>query len=192
MSFASLLNELDERIIAQRVGVQHDTARMRYSLNSNTIRNFEDFNRVISEYYNYHFTRCVSQGGSLSSTEASSRAKELLEQEYRRKGGDIVSAYNDAHDGTNGGMRAVLDAIAEGLKLYSVEGYIRDVFDRYIAPNSWETKVEYIRQFIAQCGVHLGFSIRPDQPERYAQNYKELIRSYVNALQRTSSVFRRL
>ena len=70
--------------------------------------------------------------------------------------------------------------------------YTRELFDRYVAPNEWDAKVEIVRQFIAECGVHLSTSIRADQPERYAQNFEELIRSYVEALQRTSSVFRRL
>jgi len=192
MSIDSLLAELDEKAIAQRIGIPHDEARMRYPLHSNTVSSFDEFDRIITDYYNKHFTACVSHGGSLSGAEASGRAKELLEREYRRKGGDIVMAYNDAHDGTNGGMRVVLDTIAEGLKAESLERYIRDAFDRYVSPNSWEQKVEIIRQFIARCGVNLGSSIRPDQPERYAQNYQELIRSYVTALQQTSRIFRRL
>ena len=192
MSIDSLLAELDERTTAKRIGIPHDEARTRYALGSNTVSNFDDFSRIISEYYNSHFTACISNGGKLPTPEATSRAKELLEKEYRRRGGDIVMAFNDAYDGTNGGMRVVLDTIAEGLKAESLERYIRDVFDRYITPNSWEQKVEIIRQFIAHCGVYLGSSIRSDQPERYAQNYQELIRSYVTALQQTSRIFRRL
>jgi hypothetical protein len=188
----NLLAELDERTIAQRIGIPHDEARMRHSLSSNTVGSFDEFNWIIAKYYSTHFTVCVSHGGSLSVSEAASRAKELVEREYRRRGGDIVAAYNDAHNGTNGGMRAVLDVIAEGLKAESVERYIRDAFDRHVAPNSWEQKVEIIRQFIAQCGVHLSSSIRTNQPERYASDYRELIQSYVTALQRTSSIFRRL
>ena len=192
MSIVSLLAELDERTTATRIGIPHDEARTRYPLGSNTVRSFDEFSWIIADYYNTHFTAVVSYGGKLPASEAASRAKELLEQEYRRRGGDIVMAYNDAHDGTNGGMRVVLDTIAEGLKAESLERYIRDAFDRYVSPNSWEQKVEIIRQFIACCGVHLGSSIRPDQLERYAQNYQELIRSYVTALQKTSSIFRRL
>jgi hypothetical protein len=86
----------------------------------------------------------------------------------------------------------VLDTIAEGLKSESVERYIRDVFDRHVTPNCWEDKVKIIRQFMAQCGNYLSSSVRIDQPERYAQNFQELIRSYVSALQNTSSIFRRL
>lgn len=124
--------------------------------------------------------------------DAYGKAKTLLENGYRRKNGDIISAFNDAHDGTNGGMRVVLDTIAEGLKAEAVERYITDVFDRIIAPNSWQKKVDIIEQFIAYSGPYLSSSIVADQPERYAQNYSELIRSYIEGLRQTSSMFRRL
>lgn len=191
-SITGLIHELDERTIAQRVGLPHDETRMRYPLHSNTVAGFDEFSNTIGDYYNYHFTACVSRGGHLSRSEASGRAKELLEKEYRRRNGDIVTAYNDAHDGTNGGMRVVLDTIAEGLKADSVERYTRDAFDRHVAPNSWEDKVEIIRQFIAFCGPLLSSSVSAGQPERYAHNYQELIKAYVDGLQRASSVFRRL
>ena len=188
-----LLEELDERTIARRVGIVNDETRMRYQLMSNTVGSFDEFSREIGDYYSYHFTDCISFGGSLPPFEAMGRAKEILDQEYRRRnGGNIITAYNDAHDGLNGGMRHILDIIAERLKAESVQRYVRDVFDRYVAPNSWEDKVEIIRQFMAHCGTYLASSIRIDQPERYAQNYEELIRSYVAALQRTSTIFRRL
>jgi len=187
-----LLEALDERNIAQHVALAHDETRAGYPLKSNTAGDFDQFSRLISDYYNHHFSRCISGGGTLPGTEASGRAKEILEHEYRRRNGDIVAAFNDAHDGTNGGLRVQLDLIAEALKAESVERYIREMFDRYVAPNSWEDKVEIIRQFIRQCGANLNSSIRADQPERYAQNFRELIHSYVVSLQRTSAIFRRL
>ena len=192
VSISNLLTELNERTIAQKVGIPHDEARMCYPLGSNTISSFDEFSTVIADYYNHHFARYISSGVRLSESEAAGRAKEFLEQQYRRRGGDIVTAYNDCHDGTNGGLRIVLDTIAEGLKSESVERYIRDVFDRHVSPNCWEDKVKIIRQFMAQCGNYLSSSIQVDQPERYAQNFQELIRSYVSALQNTSSIFRRL
>lgn len=105
----SLLSDLNERTIAQRIGIQHDEARMRYYLQSNTVGNFAEFSAVITDYYNHHYTLCVSNGGRLADSEAYGRAKELLEREYRKRRGDIVSAYNDAHDGTNGGIPSRCD-----------------------------------------------------------------------------------
>jgi len=187
-----LISELDERNIAQKIGIQHDEARMRYNLARNTVGGFEEFSGTIGNFLNHQMSACISLGGSMPLGQAASRAKELVDREYQRRGSDIVGAYNDARDGTNGGLRAILDIIADGLKAESVELYIRDAFDRHVSPNSWTKKVEIIRQFIDYCGNHLSSSIRRDQPERYAHNYQELIRSYVTALQQTSSIFRRL
>jgi len=64
--------------------------------------------------------------------DAYGKVKKLLENEYRKKREDIVSAFNDAHDGTNGGLRVVLDTIAESLKAGAVENYVTSIFDRTI------------------------------------------------------------
>ncbi len=191
-SITSLLSAINEQTIARRIGIPHDEARMRYPLRSITVGSFGEFSDVIADYYNYHFTSCVSHGGTLPRSEAASRAKELLEREYRRQSGDIVTAFNDGSDGTNGGMRGVLDKLADGIKAESVERYIREMFDQHVAPNAWEEKVSIIRSFISQCGAYLSSSIHSHQPERYAQNWQELIRAYVAGLQRTSSIFRRM
>lgn len=191
-TISSLLSDLDERVIAQRVAIKHDEVRMQYRLTSNIVADFDQFSATIGDYYNYHFTRCVTRGGVLPASEACSRAKELLEDEYRRRHGNIVSAFNDAHDGTNGGMRAALDVIAEALKAEAIERYVRDAFDRHVAPNSWEQQVDMIRQFISWCGSALSSSIVASQPERYAHDYSELIRAYVEGLKQTSAMFRRL
>jgi len=188
----SMLAALDEREMARQVTMAHDEARMRYHLSSNTVRDFDQFSSIIADYYNHHYGSCISRGGSLSNANAYVEAKSLLEREQRKRGGDIVTAYNDAHDGTNGGLRVVLDTIADSLKAEAVERYTTALFDRHVAPNSWNQKVEIIRQFIACCGPMLAGSIVHDQPERYARDYSELIKSYVEGLRRTSSIFRRL
>ena len=190
-SIENLLSAMDELALARNVAIPHDEARMNYSPGRNTVGSFDEFTDVIADYHNYHIGQCVIHGGFLSRTEAAGKAKKILEQEYRRQGGNTITAYNDAHDGTNGGLRVVLDRIAEHLKAESVELYIRDAFDRYVAPNSWEQKVDIMRQFLARFGHHLSSSIRVDQPEGYAYNYEELIRAYVESLKKTSTVFRR-
>ena len=184
---------LDERTLAREVGLRHDEARLRFRLERSTSDTFDEFARTIGDYYNYHFCACVGGGGRLSDTEAQGRAQQLLEREYQRgQRTDIVTVYNNAHDAMNGGLRHVLDCIADGLKGEAMNSHVRGIFDRYVAPHSWEAKVEIIRQFIDRCGVELGSCIQRDQPERYAQNYRELIDSYVNGLRQTSSVCRRL
>lgn len=191
-SITEILAALNERTIARRIGIPHDEARMRYRLERNTVRDFDEFSDRIGAYYNHHFSTCIAAGARLSRAEATGRAKETLDREYRRRHGDIVSAFTAAHDGLEGGMRVILDYIAEGIKYEAVERYVREVFDRQVAPNAWGVKVDIIRQFFRECGAYLSSSIHTDQPQRYAHAYQELIRSYVEGLQHTSNVFRRL
>lgn len=192
-SLEAILKQLDEREIARYIGIPHDEARMAYALKKNTVADFNEFVRVISDYYSYHFSKCVAGGASLTSFESQGRAKEIVEQRYHQsRGTNLQAAYNDAHEGTNGGLRAILDMIAEQLKYEAVERYIRKVFDDQIDPTSWENRVDIVKQFISRCGADLAPSIDASHPERYAKDYTDLIKSYVKALSQTSSIFRRL
>lgn len=189
MNVPAVLSALDERTIARVIGIPHDEARIRFHLNSNTVQSYQEFEDVIACYVQHHDNYCVSVGGHLPRTEALGRAKEMLEKEYHRHNGNIVSAFHDAQ-GLNGGMRKILDALAEAMKADSTERYIRNVLDQ-ISPVSWPQRVDAVRQFLAQCGPYLAPSIDPQAPERYAQDINELIRSYVAGLRNTSAMFRR-
>ena len=191
-SYTSLASALNEREIANRVAIRHDDARARYPLDGNTIATFDEFTQVIARYYSYHYTTCIAPGARLSDSDAASEAKQLLEGQLRRGEGDIVTFFVRGRDGLEGGMRLILDAIAEGLKARAVGNYVREVFDRHVKPHSWEDKVEMIRQFIKQCGPYLSASICADQVERYAHDYQALVNEYLRSLQSTSAMFRRL
>ena len=186
-----ILTALSDRAIARNVTIPHDEARMAFPLHSNTVQTFAEFSELIGAYYNHHFTACISGGARLSPSDAKGGAKEAIERTQRR-GRDIVSVFNDACDGTNGGMRAVLDMIADHLKEEGVRRYIRDVFETSVSPAEWAEKVEIIRQFIDQCGVNLSASVVRHQPERYAHDYQPLIQAYVEGLREAGERFRRL
>lgn len=188
----SLIHALQETTIAAVVARPHDDARMSYHANGTTVRDWRAFEDVIGDYYIYHFARCVGRGARLSRTEALGRAKQLLDQQYRRQNSDHRGAYSDCRYGTNGGLRGVLDAIADGLKAESVKWYLRDQWDSRVTPCDFEAKVHIIREFFRNCGRYLDRSIQQDRPERYANDYESLITSYVEGLQRAGAMFRRL
>jgi hypothetical protein len=192
-SINHLLEALDEGTITRKVSLVHDEARIQYALPVNTVATFDEFARVIGAYYNYHFGTCISRGGRLSATEAVGRAKDILIREYRGGSNAIVAAFNNANDGRKGGLRSILDTIAEALKKEAVERYVREAFDRHVAPNAWEANVDLIRQFFAKTGDLLDRStLRTDQPERYAADYTDVVRAFVLGMEQTSSVLRRL
>ena len=100
VSINSLIFELNEKTIAQLISIPCDESLMRFTLRKNTVTSYDEFSETIGSYFNYLHSNCISPGGRLSGSQASSWAKEILDREYRRQGGDIVSAYNDARDGT--------------------------------------------------------------------------------------------
>ncbi len=138
-----------EETIAKHVGNAHDEARLAYHLpgNKNTVNNFDEFNTLIADYYNHHITQCVTHGGGLPIL------KRLAGQVKYWKGKISVRVAISCPlikmptTGINGGMRIILDIIADHLKAESAERYIRACFHKYVDPASWDERVEIIRQF---------------------------------------------
>lgn len=123
-----ILEQLDERIVAERIAIPHDEARASFSTGKNTVDSIEEFDDVIGRYYSHHFTECVSSGGWLSDTDAQGEAKEILERRYGKRGKGYMAALADAQHGTNGGLRYVLDVLADELKRQAVERHIRTYY----------------------------------------------------------------
>ena len=190
--FSSMMKELDDRVMAQRVGIPHTEAKRRYRLDRITVGSFAEFKRLIGDFYSHVFATCITNGGRPSREHSEGQAEAILEKEYRRRNSDIVGAYRDAHDGTNGAMDQILTILSEGIKYEAMQLYTRDVFERYVEPTSWQDKVDIIRQFIDAMGDQLDDSIDPETPERYAANFQPLIQSHVEGIRRTSATARRM
>lgn len=189
-SINRLLEELDEVTMAQRVTHRHDEARMSFPLQANTVSDTRQFERILGEYVNHHLQYC--SGGQVPGFEAVSRAKQILDRSGRDGGGTLLNALDDAKHGTNGGLRRVLDRLADALREEAMYHYVTDVFDRHVSIDSFDQRVEIIRQFISRFGRALSPAVRNERPERYANNYRELIQDFVKSMQRVSSSFRRI
>jgi hypothetical protein len=159
-------------------------------LKKNTVSDDAEFDDVISDYYNHHFKQCISGEGALSRAEAAGRAKEIIERDYRRNGQDKLHAYANGKNGTNGGMRAILDIIMEHLKEEAIERHIRDVLDRYVAPTSFDEQVSIVRELISRTGISSTY-VDVNRPERYARNYEELIRGLAKSVKDQAAKLRR-
>jgi len=190
----NLLAALSEENIARRVTIPHDEAREHFRrLPTNTVPDFATFCDLLGEYFAFHHSVCVSHGGRLSRIDATALAKEIIATHYRQRyRGNLVSAYMDAHLGTNGGVRGILDALADGIKAEALARYTREVFDRFVPPNQWTTQLELVRQFILRCGVDMSPRITVADAPKFARDYEELITTYVQTLRQQSAVFRRI
>ncbi len=187
-----ILRALDERELNLAVGRKHDEVRMRYPLQRVTVEDFREFEQIIGDYYAHHFGACVAPGARLPPHEAQARAKQLIEDEYRRtRGQTLNNACDDAMEGREGGMRKLLDILCDGLKRESEANYAAGVFDRFVVPNRFADKVELIRQLIGRFSGILPASVVHGQPEEFAHDYKDFVRVILDSMRSTARVARR-
>ncbi|GMW03679.1 MAG: hypothetical protein AMXMBFR84_48130 [Candidatus Hydrogenedentota bacterium] len=191
-SIQSIIHDLSDTTIADRVTSRHDDARNHYHLRQNRVPNWDDFRAVTGDYYAHHYTSAVTRGGSIERGRAAARAKAILDREYRRRGLGYVAAVNDGIYGTNGGMKTVIDLIAEGIKAQDVSDYYEAVFDAQIKGNVYEDKVAIIRDVFHYYGPVLADTVDLSNPARYANDYRVIIDALVENMRRTSPVFRQL
>ncbi|MCC6694867.1 MAG: hypothetical protein IT365_04460 [Candidatus Hydrogenedentes bacterium] len=187
----SMLKELDEVTLAQRIARPFDQTRLAYRPSSNSVRDYPDFTDILADYVQYVYRECVTPGSSPSRATAAGQGKSMLNQELRRQGGDAVSAYRDCLDSLNGGLRHILDVLCDAMKAEALEHQMRDVLDRYLPPDDWELRVRTVREFIDSYSPTLP-GIDRNHPERYAKDVELLIRSLLQASRQMASVFRRI
>jgi len=186
-----ILNELDEMYLVEHVTKKHDEARIQYYLSKNSVSSDTEFDNIIAEYYDHHYSKCVSVGGAISRANAAGKAKEIINKAYRKMGKDRLDAYYDGKNGLNGGMRAILDLIMDHLKEEAIEHHIRDVLDRHILPSDYDEKVEIIKEILDKVQINSN-DIDRNRPERYAYNYEELIRLFMETKNIQAAKLRRL
>lgn len=184
-----ILRKLDERELARNIGNRHDEARTSFLLAKNTVDNWEEFLVIMGNYGSWHLSRVGL--GSFPHWECESKVVDIIEHGSEFGGKTIGQVYLDAHHGTNGGLRYILDLVADHFKGAETEDYIRGVFLQNVNPTSWLDKVEIVRQFIARCGRDLSSYMDVTKPEAYASDYRELIRSYARAISHASSRIRK-
>lgn len=188
----SLVNALMPITIARKIDIPLLEAMEQYDDGPACPPDFRDYQRRVISIVDHLVTTCVTHGGSLSPSEAYGRGREAIERDYQRRGGDIVTAYHDAHDGINNGWLGQKLIIKDRIRYEMVGRYVQWVFDEYVQPTSQEEKVALMREFLAIYGPVLGNAIDCDDPKRYAKNYHDLVQAIVESIDRTASVARRL
>lgn len=172
----ALLWELEQRQIAQRVGLQHDEARLHYDQTYSAVSDNQEFHRVIADYWNHHWSCTSGQGHRIPELPAMVRARQILEKICQRNGRSEMELLWDAIEGTNGGLRGILDQMADAIKAEQVECYISCVIHKHVDPTSRDDHTEIVRQLFDHYRCFLPDWVNPDEPGIYAVHYEKLIR----------------
>lgn len=191
-AFDAVVAQIDEQALAHRFGIPVDSARGSYLLEASTVQSQQEFVETLEAFY-AHLHRWISGGvqEALDAEQMRSGAIHLLEAAFRGQGG-YEAAYARARDGTQGGMRAVLDTVAEQFKRERCSDHVRKVFREAVSALDWDGRVQFMRAALKHLAPFLPPWLTDEPPERFVRQYEAIVRTYVESWDRFNRVLRTL
>lgn len=172
-----ILNKLDPNNISRVVEEAHSMARETFTLDSDRVSNHAEFYDKVTRYYRHHYAHTIVGGVDLPEDVVHSEVRRHLEQAYREYGG-YEGAYNNARMGRSGGMPAILNAIASGLRQEQERQYIEHVFFTEVDPMDYEEIVDLMREYLDRFGGLMSPADRARSPHDLARNYDTVIKQH--------------
>ena len=186
-----LLERLDPEYIETYVTRPFDEARARYSLNEITVESHEEFLDILSAFYKYLGRHTNALKKPLNDATIITEALDICEKTFREEKG-FKGALAEARHATHGGLRYVLDKITEYLKQEAREKHVLKTFKENIDPLDFKIKTTLVKELIKIGRDHLPDEIISQPPERFAENYEEIIAVYAKSQNALASLLNRL
>jgi len=175
---------ISEDTLARKFGVPIDSARASYVLGTSTVESYDQFLETLLGFY-VHLQRYLAPDtiGLVDTNAVRAETVALLERTFHGKGG-WETAFAQSKDGTQGGMRSVLDAMTQRFKTEKQTAYVQRVFKEAVNPLEWNQRVEFVRSAMKCLAPFLPPEIAGNPPERFARDYEMIARIYVESMDR--------
>jgi hypothetical protein len=186
-----ILDEVNMKALARNICSSIELAQSKYQMGSVIIEDSEAFMDIVVSYYIHLMRHTEKVIDPIDSKVAGRDALYLLEEAFANKGG-YKAAFVNARDGTNGGIKYVLDMMANQLKESEMEKHIQAVFKLTIDPLNYEEKRHLIKGLLIRFGNLLPSEIASLPPERFVTHYEILLKQYIKVTDDLKSIFRSL
>ena len=184
----SILTEINQDALLRHVIGPIDAARATFLPGAVTTNSFDEFIEIVTAFYVHlqrHFYRLIEP---VDMNAASSKASTLLEKAFFKKGG-WDAARTEAQTGINGGIRFVLDVMTEHFKHIHQEEYMEQALKTALKPLNWEKTVRLTQAILTRLEHNLPQQV-VSQPEKYASELKDILKTYVQSQDRLKSMLR--
>ena len=180
--FDTVTAEISELALTKKFGVPIDSARASFVLASSTVRSYDEFIEIVESFF-VHLQKYSSVDvlAVFNLQQAGSKAMVLLEETFRELGGSRA-AFARARDGTDGGIRAVLDEMTEHCKKQIQIEQVNVVLEKALADMDWSDRINFTKGAMKRLGPFLPPEIRSEPPERFAKHVDEIARAYVRSI----------
>jgi len=185
-----LLEQLEPDRIQSIIQGPFDEAKGNYSRDRNTVADNDEFRQAIVEFYTFLYCHTNKVDGKIDPTQMSIQAINLLPKVYRRKNG-YNEALRDAIHGTNGGLQSIFTKLTDYLKEEARQQYIFKTFRDTIDPLDYKTKVNLIKQIIERTKDNLPEEIVTAAPEKFVDDYEDIILALIKSQEMLIDILRR-
>ncbi len=176
-----VLNQISRKNLSKQIGRPFYNANSKFFHLLVVVESTEQFHQCVDSFYLHLMTHTRNSNSNVLPMSVQSDANDLLERAFSNNGG-IVAALDEAKEGYKGGLPFICTRMTEQLINEEKEKYINFILTRAIKEDDIEQKIDFMRYFLKKIRMLFGDDISLDEPEYYAQNYKSLVRSYVQIL----------
>ena len=187
---AGVLSRIGAEALAA-IGRPIDAARAAYTLDHVTVESDHEFYEIVASFYLHLLRHSRGLAGPGDTDAAAGRGVALLRRAFADRGG-TRGALAEGTGALHGGMRHVLDAMAEQAKREETEDHVRAVLDTALDPMSQDARVAFTQALLRRIGHLLPPDIAEQPVEHLAEHYQVLVRAYVSAADQLAQQFRLL
>jgi len=172
-----MLQMLDERNIANTVGIPCYMARNAYPLRKPTVRNFDELIEETTKFYQHMHCQIICIGKfTMPYGMAEGHTHSLLDKM------GLEDVYMIANEGIRGGLHAIFEAIHEHFKEEMEEKYIEMILTKFVDPVDYDDRIELMQQYLNRFGSNIPANVRPRSAAELAINYKDIVKIHMNVL----------
>ena len=186
-SLEATLEAISAETLAREIGIPADEARASFVLPGVIIEDYDLFNDTITAF---HLALLRHTDGNDAAPEPD-EALSLLEHTYADQGG-LAAARAEAMYGVEGGMRTILDRLTEQYKMEQRYKRVNRVLKEALDPLDWDRQLEFTNTLLKRLRPHLSGKLNDVDPRRFVRRRDEIVRAYVQSLDRLQSVIRTL
>ena len=188
MNVDRILDLLDQRIINREVLMPHDIARETFRLPSMIVADHREFNYLVTSYIQHH--RTTIGEGAVTDAAAFGEAKSILDKSFNRDRFQegYPAALQMALDGTEGGMRFVLNELADAMKRRSLYSHMDHVFHHHVDVLSKADNRELSKAFCRRFGPVLERFGTPIEEDTFAWNTRAALEYHRQVIEQITGI----
>ena len=185
-----LSERLNDKNITDDITKPFDEAHATFICGKASVESYDELIDLVTGYVTHVIRHTNSLTGIIDHDRAETEAIHIFKSAYPGKN-NFNEAIVNAKNGFNGGMNTIFNAITDYLKKEAVEKHTLKTITTAIDPLDMEIKKAIVSQILLKGEDYLPQEILSQPPERYIDEYIELIMTYIQSQTKLTEILRR-